>query len=68
MIGLVLCQGLPIAHHVFEGSRTDITTVKEVAKDLKERFEIGRFVFVGDRGMVSEEIIEFLAQIPQQVL
>jgi transposase len=60
VIGLVLCQGLPIAHHVFEGNRTDITTVKEVAKDLKERFEIGRFVFVGDRGMVSEEIIEFL--------
>lgn len=61
-IGLVLCQGLPIAHHVFEGNRADITTVKEVAKDLKERFQIGRFVFVGDRGMVSEEIIEFLEE------
>jgi transposase len=55
VIGLVLCHGLPIAHHVFEGNRADITTVKEVAKDLKERFQIGRFVFVGDRGMVSEE-------------
>jgi transposase len=62
VIGLVLCQGLPIAHHIFEGNRTDITTVKEVAKDLKERFQIGRFVFVGDRGMVSEEIIEFLEE------
>lgn len=60
VIGLVLCHGLPIAHHVFEGNRVDISTVKEVARDLKERFEIGRFVFVGDRGMVSEEIIQFL--------
>jgi transposase len=61
-IGLVLCHGLPIAHHVFQGNRADVTTVKEVAKDLKERFQIGRFVFVGDRGMVSEEIVEFLEE------
>lgn len=60
LIGVVLCHGLPIAHHVFEGNRTDITTVKDVARDLKERFQVGRFVFVGDRGMVSEEVIEFL--------
>lgn len=60
MIGLVLCQGLPIAHYVFEGNRLDKTTVKEVVKDLKARFEIGRFVFVGDRGLVTKEIIQFL--------
>jgi len=60
LIGLILCHGLPIAHYVFEGNRPDITTVEEVAKDLKRRFQIGRFVFVGDRGMVSRKIIEFL--------
>jgi hypothetical protein len=60
LLGLVMCQGLPIAHHVFEGNRIDKTTVKEVVEDLRERFQIGRIVFVGDRGMVSRKVIEFL--------
>lgn len=60
VIGLVLCDGLPIAHHVFEGNRIDKTTVKETVKDLSSRFEIKRCIFVGDRGMVTKEIIEYL--------
>jgi len=60
VISVVLCCGLPIAHYVFEGNRADKTTVEEVARDLKKRFQIGRFIFVGDRGMVSRKIVEFL--------
>lgn len=60
VIGLLLCDGLPIAHHVFEGNRIDKTTVKEVISDAMGRFEIKRFIFVGDRGMVSREVIEYL--------
>ncbi|MEW6368634.1 MAG: IS1634 family transposase [Acidobacteriota bacterium] len=53
LIGVVMMDGWPIAHHVFAGNRLDGTTVEEVVADLNKRFEIERIVFVGDRGMVS---------------
>src|SRR4051812_13195054 len=34
------------------------STVQEVITDLRKRFEFGRLVFVGDRGMVTDENIE----------
>ncbi|MBT9148228.1 MAG: hypothetical protein DDT32_01998 [Syntrophomonadaceae bacterium] len=58
VIGLIMCNGMPIGHEVFEGSRVDKKTVKEILKDLKEKFEIGRCIFVGDRGLVTKENLE----------
>ena len=55
VVGLVMVAGWPIAHHVWEGNTIDSTTVQEVVADLMSRFEFRRVVFVGDRGMVSEE-------------
>jgi transposase len=60
IVGVVLVAGWPIAHHVWEGNRIDHSTVQEVISDLRTRFEFGRVVFVGDRGMVTDENIEFL--------
>lgn len=53
VIGVVMMEGWPIAHHVFSGNRLDQTTVLEVVKDLNTRFELNRVVFVGDRGMMT---------------
>jgi transposase len=55
VVGLVMVAGWPIAHHVWEGNTVDSTTVQKVVADLMARFEFRRVVFVGDRGMVSEE-------------
>jgi transposase len=60
VVGLVMVAGWPIAHYVWEGNRLDVTTVTEVVSDLIRRFQFGRIVFVGDRGMVSEENLEAL--------
>lgn len=60
VVGLVLVGGWPIAHHVWEGNRLDVTTVQEVLVDLRQRFDLKRVLFVGDRGMVSEANIEAL--------
>jgi len=55
VIGLVMTrEGIPLAHHVFEGNRADKKTVQEVVRDLKARFGIRRAVFVADRGMMSD--------------
>jgi len=53
-------DGWPIAHHVFAGNRLDQTTVGEVVDDLQKRFELGRVVFVGDRGRVNVKNLEKL--------
>jgi len=53
LVGLVMVDGWPIAHHVFKGNWRDANTVPEVLSDLEQRFGLKRVVFVGDRGMVT---------------
>jgi hypothetical protein len=61
LLGLVRSrEGWPIAHRVFAGNRADVSTVVEIIEDLRTRFGITRFVFVGDRGMVSDAVIAHL--------
>ena len=60
--GLVMVGGWPIAHHVWEGNRVDATTVEAAVEDLARRFSFGRIVFVGDRGMVSEDNLASLQE------
>jgi transposase len=62
IVGVVLVAGWPIAHHVWAGNRVDHATVQEVIRDLRTRFEFGRLVFVGDRGMVTEGNLESITQ------
>jgi transposase len=62
IVGMVMVAGWPIAHHVWAGNRIDHSTVQEVISDLRKRFEFGRLVFVGDRGMVTDENIESITK------
>ena len=62
IVGMVMVAGWPIAHHVWAGNRIDHSTVQEVISDLCKRFEFGRLVFVGDRGMVTDENIESITK------
>jgi hypothetical protein len=60
-IGLIVTpEGLPVAYEVFDGNRTDVTTVEEVIETLRRKYGHERRVWVMDRGMVSEEILEQL--------
>ena len=60
LVGLVLINGWPIAHHVFPGNWRDANTVPDVLRDLDERFGLKRIVFVGDRGMVTSNNLDDL--------
>jgi len=60
-IGLVVTpEGLPLAYEVFEGNRTDVTTVEEIVARMREKYGHERRVWVMDRGMVSEDNLEDL--------
>lgn len=60
LVGLVLVDGWPIAHHVFEGNQRDAMTVTDVVRDLEQRFGIKRMILVGDRGMVTSANLDQL--------
>jgi transposase len=53
-------DGLPIGHEVWEGNMADKKTVVPMLRRLKERFDIRRCVFVGDRGMTSAANVKAL--------
>ena len=56
VIGLLADEeGEPLAVRVFEGNRSDPTTVVEQIQILQEQFGVEELVFVGDRGMVKSK-------------
>jgi len=60
VLGVVIANGFPIAHHVFPGNKADKATFATVIHDLEERLGLQRVMVVGDRGMVSEANLELL--------
>jgi len=62
-IGLVVSpEGLPLAYEVFAGNRADVTTVEDIITVMEEKYGQAKRIWVMDRGMISEENIEFLRQ------
>ena len=68
LVGLVMVNGWPIAHHVFRGNLLDSQTVLDVLKDLNQRLGLECVTFVGDRGMVTTKNIAFLKEKHQGYL
>jgi transposase len=60
-IGLVVTRcGLPLGYEVFAGNRHDSTTLEEIVETIEARYGKAQRIWVLDRGMVSEDNIEFL--------
>ena len=60
-IGLAVSkEGMPFGYEVFAGNRRDVTTLEEVVEKMQERYGKAKRIWVLDRGMVSEDNIEFL--------
>lgn len=63
-IGLVTSrEGLPLAFEVFDGNRTDVTTTKEMVLTMESKYGKAQRIWVMDRGMVSQDNIEFMQQM-----
>jgi transposase len=62
-IGLVVTpEGLPIGYEVFAGNRADVTTVEDMVELMEQKYGQASRIWVLDRGMVSEENIDFLRE------
>ncbi len=68
-IALVVSKcGMPLAYEVFEGNRNDSTTVEEIVEAVSSKYGEASRIWVMDRGMVSEENIEFLRENSQRYI
>ena len=62
-IALVVSRcGMPLGYEVFAGNTADVTTVEHVVTTMEKRYGQSDRIWVMDRGMVSEEHIEFLKE------
>jgi hypothetical protein len=60
-IALVVSKcGVPLGYEVFAGNTADVTTVEHIVEMMEARYGKSDRIWVMDRGMVSEDNIEFL--------
>jgi len=55
-------QGPPVSVDVYPGNTGDPATVEDQIERLRDRFGLGRVVFVGDRGMLTQARIGVLKE------
>jgi transposase len=53
---------MPLGYEVFAGNTADVTTVEHIVETMEKRYGSSDRIWVMDRGMVSEDNIEFLRE------
>ena len=53
-------EGMPLGYEVFDGNRADVTTVEDIVEKIEAQYGSSGRIWVMDRGMVSEENLEYL--------
>jgi transposase len=60
-IALVVArEGMPLGYEVFNGNRSDVTTVEDIVEKIESQYGRADRIWVMDRGMISEDNLEFL--------
>jgi transposase len=68
-IGLVVSRcGMPLGYEVFAGNRSDVTTLQEIIATMEGRYGKADRIWVVDRGMVSQDNVEFLQAVRRRYI
>ncbi len=59
---VVTTDGLPLGYEIFDGNRTDVTTVEEIVETMERKYGKARRIWALDRGMVSEGNLRFIRE------
>lgn len=65
---VVTREGIPLGYEVFAGNRNDVTTVEEIVDTMESRYGLANRIWVMDRGMASEDNIQWLQQTGRRYL
>jgi len=58
---VVTREGFPLAHYTWPGNTQDLQTVQRIVTAIETRFGKTNRVWVMDRGMIGEDVLEFLS-------
>lgn len=61
-------EGMPLGYELFAGNRTDVTTVEEIVETMEARYGLAQRIWVMDRGMTSEDNLEWLRETQRRYL
>jgi len=59
---VVTTGGMPLGHEVFDGNRTDVTTVEEIVEAMEAKYGRAKRIWAMDRGMVNEDNLRFIRE------
>jgi len=62
LLGIIMIEGLPVAHYVFRGNQAEKKTLSWITKEVKKKYNVGRIIFVVDRGMITVTNLEEIAK------
>jgi transposase len=63
VIALVVTpEGFPLSYEIFEGNRSDVTTLEAMLEQVEAKHGRARRIWIFDRGIVSEKNLEALRQ------
>ncbi len=65
---VVTREGMPLGYEIFSGNTTDVTTVQKIVAGMETRFGKANRVWVMDRGMASQENLEWLNETGRRYL
>lgn len=55
VLGLVVDpEGIPLGFEVYPGNRVEGQTLVDIVNKMREKFQVRRFIFVADRGLLSK--------------
>ena len=60
VIGLIMVDGIPISHEVYEGNTVDKATLKETIQRMKTKLGIKKISIIADRGLITEDNLQNL--------
>lgn len=59
---LVDTDGIPLGFEVYPGNTFEGDTLKDIVEKMRAKFQVRRFIFVGDRGIFSKKNLELLSR------
>ena len=63
VLGLMVTpEGIPLGFEVYPGNTFEGVTVKDIAKKMRDKFQVRRFIFVADRGLFSAKNLDVLRE------
>jgi len=66
VVGLITtAEGCPVGCEVFKGNTNDATTVMQKVDEVRSSYGLKEFIFVGDRGMVTQGRFDEIREIDQ---